>query len=212
MATRPARAPTRESLLAAGRTIVVADGFAALTVRRAAAQAGANLGSFVYHFKTRDAFVTELIEEWYAPLFSRVTLAVDGRARPLDRLRHAILQLIVFGVEQDVFLARLLMAAAAGEAPARRFLGSIAERHPRLLIKLVRAAQADGTLVREHPLQILMFIMASVGLPRLLSTAWQGPPLFGKTLSASLSRVARDRDRIVQRLNWALQGLSPGAK
>lgn len=212
MADRPARLPARESLLAAGRAIVVADGFSALTVRRTAAEAGANLGTFVYHFKTRDAFVTELIEAWYAPVFSRVTLAVDGRTRPLDRLRRAILQLIDFGVEQDVFLGRLLMAATAGEAPARRFLRSIAARHPRLLIKLIRAAQADGTLVREHPLQILMFIVSSVGLPRLLSTAWQGPPLFGKTLSASLSRVARDRDRIVQRLDWALHGLSPGAR
>ena len=212
MADRRLRLPARDALLAAGRAIIVADGFAALTVRRAAAAAGANLGTFVYHFKTRDAFVTELIEAWYAPLFSRVTLAVDGRARPLARLRRAILQLIDFGVEQDVFLARLLMAATAGEPPARRFLGSIAARHPRLLIKLIRAAQTDGTLVHEHPLQILMFIVASVGLPRLLSTAWQGPPLFGKTLSTSLSRVARDRDRIVQRLDWALQGLSPGAQ
>ena len=211
MADRPARLPARDSLLAAGRAIVVADGFSALTVRRTAAKAGANLGTFVYHFKTRDAFVTELIEAWYAPVFSSVTLAVDGRARPLDRLRRAVLQLIDCGVEQDVFLGRLLMAATAGEAPARRFLGSIAARHPRLLIRLIRAAQADGTLVREHPLQILMFIAASVGLPRLLASAWQGPPLFGKTLSASLSRVARDRDRIVQRLDWALQGLSPGA-
>ena len=212
MAARPARLPTRESLLSAGRAIVVAEGFIALTVRRAAAEAGANLGSFVYHFKTRDAYVSELIEAWYAPLFSRVTVAVDGQARPLDRLRRAILQLIDFGVEQDVFLARLLMAATAGELAARRFLGSIAGRHPRLLIKLIRAAQADGTLVREDPLQILMFLLGSVGLPRLVSTAWQGPPLFGKTLSTRLSRVARDRDRIVQRLNWALHGLSPGAK
>ena len=211
MADRPVRLTARDSLLAAGRGIVVADGFSALTVRRTAADAGANLGTFVYHFKTRDAFVTELIEAWYAPVFSSVTLAVDGKARPLDRLRRAVLQLIDFGVEQDVFLGRLLMAATAGEAPARRFLGSIAARHPRLLIKLIRAAQADGTLVREHPLQILMFIAASVGLPRLLASAWQGPPLFGKTLSATLGRVARDRDRIVQRLDWALQGLSPGA-
>ena len=210
MTARPARLSARESLLAAGRAIVIADGFSALTVRRTAAEAGANLGTFVYHFKTRDTFVTQLIELWYAPVFSRVTLAVDGRARPLDRLRLAVMQLIDFGVEQDLFVGRLLIAATAGEVPARQFLGSIAARHPRLLIKLIRAAQADGTLVREHPLQILTFIAASVGLPRLLATAWQGPPLFGKAFSASLSRVARDRDRIVQRLDWALRGLSPG--
>src|SRR5450631_626918 len=110
MAPRPSRLSARELLIRAGQAIVVADGFAALTVRRTATEAGANLGSFVYHFGTRDAFVRELIESWYAPVLSRVTLVVDSRAAPVDRLRRAILQLIDFGVEQDVFLARLLMA------------------------------------------------------------------------------------------------------
>lgn len=199
-------------MLVAGRSIIAAEGFGALTVRRLASEAGANLGTFVYHFKTRDAFVKELIEAWYAPVFSRITLAVDARGRPLERLRRAVLQLIDFGVDQEVFLARLLVAATAGEPAARRFVGSIAARHPRLLIKLIRAAQADRTLVRDNPLQILMFLAASVGLPRLLTTAWQGPPLFNAALSANLSRIARDRDRIVQRLDWALRGLSPGAQ
>ena len=211
MATPASKLSTRAALLDAGHQIVVADGFAALTVRKVAAAARANLGSFVYHFGTRDEFVRELIESWYAPMLSGMTLVVDGAARPIDGLKRAILQLIDFMLQQDVFLARLLMAAAAGDAPARKFLGSIAKRHPRLLLRLVRRAQADGTLVRDHPLQVLMFVMASVSLPRLLSTAWQGPPLFGRPLSAALSRMARDRNRIVQRLDWALRGLNPEA-
>lgn len=206
-----ARLSTRESLLDAGRAIVLAEGFAALTVRKIAAGARANLGSFVYHFGTRDAYVRELIEMWYAPVMSRVTLVVDSDARPIDRLRRAILQLIEYGAEHEVFVTRVLLAAASGDAPARAFLSSIAGRHPRLLLRLVRAAQRDGTLVREHPIQILMFIFSSVGLPRLLATAWQGLPVFGKRLSAALIRIARDRDRTTQRLDWALHGLSPGA-
>jgi AcrR family transcriptional regulator len=211
MAAAAPRPSTREALLAAGYGVVVTDGFGALTVRKVAAAAGANLGSFVYHFGTRDAFVRAVIETWYAPLLSRVTFAADSAGRPIERLRRAILQLVDFATQQDVFLARLLMAAAAGEVPARDFLGSLAGRHPRLLIRLVRAAQVDGTLVREDPIQVLMFIMASVGLPRLLVTAWQGLPLFGKKLSSTLSRMARDRDRIVQRLDWALRGLTAEA-
>ena len=212
MVATASRVSTRAALLQAGHRLVIADGFAALTVRKVAAAADANLGSFVYHFATRDAFVRELIEGWYEPLLSRVTLVVDGREAPLERLRRAILQLIEFAIEQDVFLARLLVAATAGDLAARGFLASIAGRHPRLLIRLIRAAQANGTLVREHPIQVLMFILSSVGLPRLLSSAWQGPPLFGKTFSAALGRMARDRERIVQRLDWALGGLARGTK
>ena len=56
-------------------------GFKALTVRAVAAQAQANLGSFVYHFGSRAAFVDELIERWYAPLFAQLQLsASDGVA------------------------------------------------------------------------------------------------------------------------------------
>jgi len=89
------------------------------------------------------------------------------------------------------------------------FARSLAGRHPRLLVTLIMQAQEDGALVNEHPLQLLCFLMASVGLPRLLSSAWQGPPLFDKTVSATLSQIARDRDRIVQRLDWAIRGLTP---
>lgn len=203
------RASTRDQLLAAGREIVLKRGFQALTVREVAAAAGANLGSFVYHFGTRDAFVRALVEEWYAPLLSRVADVADSSGAPIDRLRRAILQLVDFGAEQDVFMGRLLMAAAAGEKAARDFARSLTGRHPRLLVALIGQAQADGALVDEHPLQVLCFLMASVGLPRLLSSAWQGPPLFDKTVSATLSQIARDRDRIVQRLDWAIRGLTP---
>jgi AcrR family transcriptional regulator len=203
------RLSTRDQLLAAGREIVLKRGFQDLTVREVAAAAGANLGSFVYHFGTRDAFIRTLIEEWYAPLLSRVTVVADSDGSPIDRLRRAILQLVDFGAEQDAFMGRLLMAAAGGEKAAREFARSLAGRHPRLLVALIAQAQADGALVDEHPLQLLCFLMASVGLPRLLSSAWQGPPLFDKTVSATLSQIARDRDRIVQRLDWAIRGLTP---
>jgi len=204
-----ARFSTRNHLLAAGRDIVLQRGFQGLTVREVAAAAGANLGSFVYHFRTRDAFIRTLLEEWYAPLFSRVAHIADGGGAPTERLRSAILQLLDFGLEQDVFMGRVLMAAASGEKAARDFARTLIGRHPRLLLDLVGQAQSDGTLIDENPMQVLLFIMGSVGMPLLLASAWQGPPLFGKTVSAALGRLARDRDRMAQRLDWAIRGLTP---
>ena len=206
LAQKPA---TRDLLLHAGRKILEARGIQGLTVRAVATEAGANLGSFVYHFGTRDAFIEQLIERWYAPLMSRMTMVVDGGGLPVDRLRRAILQLVDFVIEHDVFTGRIFAAALTGDVHARRFLGSMAGRHPRLLLQLIVDAQREGELVDEDPLQVACFLMSSVALPRLLASGWQGPPLFGKTLAAALSRVAQDRDRIVQRLNWALSGLKP---
>jgi hypothetical protein len=102
-----------------------------------------------------------------------------------------------------------MMAAANGEPAARRFLKSLAGRHPRLLLRLISAAQSGGQLVPGKPLQLMCFLMASTGLPMLLAGAWSGPPLFGRALSATLSHIARDRDCIEQRLDWALLGLTP---
>ena len=114
--TRPT---TREQLLAAGRRVILTRGFAALTTREVAAGAGANLGSFVYHFGTRGAFIEALLEEWYAPLFARIRRAVRSEASALERLRSAILELIEFSEGEDVFLGRVLLAAANGEKAAR---------------------------------------------------------------------------------------------
>ena len=202
------RPTTRGRLLAAGRELAVKRGLRGLTVREIAAAADANLGSFVYHFGTRDAFVKELIEVWYAPLFARVKTEVNTEGPPMMRLRRAILQLVDFGMEHDEFMGRLLVAAADTDKPACDFVRSLARRHPRMLLQLVKTAQAEGSLIDEDPMQVMCFLMASVALPRLVASAWAGPPLFGKELSSALSRIARDRDRVVQRLDWALRGVT----
>lgn len=209
-ATAPLPKPkTREALLKSGREIVLRVGFGALTVREVTAAADANLGSFVYHFGTREAFVRELIEQWYLPLFARVRAVADSDGKAIDRLRAAVGQLLEFSGAEEQFVGRLAMGAAVDEPAARHFLSTLAGRHPQVLLGLVRAAQAEGSLVDEDPLQVLLFLMAPVGLPRLLAAAWNGPPVFGKTLSAALSRIASDPDRIRQRLEWAIDGLTP---
>ena len=201
---------TRDRLLASGHRAAVKHGLRGLTVREVAAGAKANLGSFVYHFGTRDAFVEELIERWYAPLLARMNQAATGDGRPMGRLRGAILQLVDFSLDNDVFMGRVLMAAADNDKPACAFVKSLAGRHPRILLQLVVAAQADGALVEDDPMQVLCFLLASVALPRLVAAVWQGPSLFGKRLSSALSHIARDRDRMAQRLDWAMRGVTRG--
>ena len=199
---------TRALFLQAGRVIVRRHGFHGLTVRAVAAAADANLGSFVYHFGTRDAFVAELIEDWYAPLMLRVTGIIDIEVPPVDRLRQAVVQIIDFVSENDDLIGHIFTAALAGDRTVRNFLGSLAGRHPRILLKLIAEAQAANQLASEDPLQVACFLMSSVGLPRLIAAGWQGPPLFPKSIATSISRIARDRDCILQRLDWALRGLS----
>jgi AcrR family transcriptional regulator len=209
--TRPtARKTTRTRLLAAGRRVAIERGLRNLTVRAVAGAARANLGSFVYHFGSRDAFVRTLIEEWYAPLLDRVSDAAAADAGALQRLRSAILQLVDFALDNGTFVGRILMAAADDDRPARDFLHSLSGRHPRVLMQIIARAQAEGALIEEDPMQVLAFLMSSVALPHLVACAWHGPALFNKAFSARMSRIARNRDRMVQRLDWAIRGLTPG--
>lgn len=58
---------SRQKLLTCGRQIIERNGVRGLTVRGVATRAKVNLGTFVYHFGTREAFVAEVLESWYAP-------------------------------------------------------------------------------------------------------------------------------------------------
>jgi len=206
-----ARPDSRALLLRAGWELAKRQGLRALTVRAVAARAGANLGTFVYHFGTRDAFLRELVEAWYAPLLAGVELAATDGPGPLGRLRAAVLTLVEFGREHGGFLGRLIMDAVAGERAARDFLGSIAGRHPAVLLRLIRSAQTEQLLVEQPPLEMLLFILASVGLPVLLAGLGSGPSLLGPDFGTALARAARDRDCVERRLDWALRGLAPEA-
>ena len=194
MSTRsPARserdaADSRERLLRAGFALVPQRGLKGLTVRAVAERADANLGSFVYHFGTRDAFVSELLERWYAPLFASLqgTTASDGDA--LATLRAMLLQLAAWLAEHRAFVAQLLLGAAAGEGAVLRFLRSLDVRHPALLMAAIGRAQAAGRLCRAEPVHQLMFLMSSLALPMLLAHALEAG---GRNLPALALEAAR---------------------
>lgn len=211
MATRrPADPQSRERLLQAGLALARQRGLRALTVRAVATQAQANLGSFVYHFGTRDAFIAELIEGAYAPLMAGLELiSAAPMVDPLDKLRDAILRLLTWALAQRVLIAHVLQDAMAGEAGARRFLQGLDTRHPALLLRLVEEAQRAGRLRRTEPLHQLLFLMTSTAAPVLMFQLITGADAAPGHFARTMDRLAADPERMAQRLEWALQGLAP---
>jgi TetR/AcrR family transcriptional repressor of nem operon len=201
-------ASTRQHLLATGLQMARENGLRNLTVRGLAARAGVNPGGFVYHFGSRDAFVTELIEVWYQPLFAELQLRADLEGSPLERLRAMVLQLMDFALEHRAFVAHLLQDAAAGEAAVGRFILTLGQRHPLLLVRAIQEAQQAGQLVAGHPLQVMMFLMAPLGGPLLLVEMASGQALLPGAWVAQCAEFAHQRSYIVERLDWALKGLA----
>jgi AcrR family transcriptional regulator len=196
---------TREKLLRTGLRLAREVGIKRMSVRAVAAAAEVNLGSFVYHFGTREAFVLELMERWYAPLFSSLELTAAGR--DADPLRQALRQLALWAAENGRFLAMLLRDAASGEGGVQRFLSTMDKRHIAVVLRLIVQGQHQGRLRQAEPTLLLMFLIGSLVLPILMTQGLKG--LGPKAFVARLAQLAADEQAIEQRLDWALRGLVP---
>ena len=208
MAALP-RSDTRALLLEHGLRLARQGGLRRLTVRGVCAAADVNPGSFVYHFRTRDHFVAELIEQVYAPLFTRMQANYSQSGAPLERLRAMLVNLLQFVVALDSVLAQFILDAIAGEAPAMAFMRGVDMRHPQLLLRCIAEAQAAGELRRDAPEHQLLFLMAAIGLPAVLRGLVADRPMLPKIFRDALHRYAVEPQAVEQRLDWALQGLRP---
>lgn len=202
--------PTRQKLLDTGLALATEKGLRGLTVRELAAAAGVNLGTFVYHFGNRDAFIGELVELWYVPLFEDLKAVAARGAYPsaLAAFEATMQALITLVGRQRGFVNHLLGDAMAGEAAAQRFLLSLPERHPLLLFELIRRAQAEGSLVAGHPLQLMIFVMGAVGLPLVIAGGGRQLAWLPEQAIPFMAQLDNP-EAAMQRLAWALRGLRP---
>jgi TetR/AcrR family transcriptional repressor of nem operon len=207
---RPTAADSRARMLASGRQIIARSGLRGLTVRGVAVAAKVNLGTFVYHFGTREKFIAELMESWYAPIYGRLlNVTVDDKHPPLERLRRFLLQLAAFMTENRRFARNILMDAAGEERAAIDFIKSLLGRHPLLLFRLIREAQRSGDLRAGNPVKIGIFLFGATLFP----SVWMGVLLPDRLVPGAiqplLQKFAFAPAQIERRFNWALCGLIP---
>lgn len=199
---------TRERLLRTGLAQARRRGVRSITVRGVCQQAGANLGTFVYHFGSRDAFVAEVIERWYAPLLQSLAATVDRDSTPLARLRSLVLQMADWAAANRRLITHVLIDAAGGEPAAVEFVRSLAGRHPALILRVIVEGQAARALPAGEPINLLLFLMGAIALPMLLVERMVETRLAPAELSRALARLTHEREFREQRLDWALAGLA----
>jgi AcrR family transcriptional regulator len=200
---------TPERLLQAGLIRARADGLRRLTVRAVAQDAGVNLGSFVYHFKSRDAFIARVIEHWYAPLLARAQLALMQSTPNAFGLQSLLLAMIDGMLAERQFFGHLVADAAAGEQAARDFVRACGAYHPAIILQAIEAAQVAGEIRAADPRHILLMLLGAVGLPVLLFEALSGRDILPVTLVDAFEAFSLERPHIEERLGWVLKGLSP---
>jgi AcrR family transcriptional regulator len=198
---------SRAKLLACGRQIIERSGVRGLTVRGLATRARVNLGTFVYHFGTREAFVAEVLESWYAPIYARLQLTVDEDLPPLEKLRHFILRFAAFMIENRAFTRNVLLDLAGGEPAVKPFVLSLFGRHPQLLLRLIREAQGAGVLQQAEPLKLALSLVGATLMPILWAGILMPPGLVGPEARAAIDSIVLSPAEIEQRFERAMSGL-----
>ncbi|MDB5874732.1 MAG: hypothetical protein JWQ07_4174 [Ramlibacter sp.] len=199
-----------QALLQSGRELYAERGAARLSVRALTQHAGVNLGMFHYHFKTKDAFLRQLLDGWYEEMFAQLSTSAQQAAPPLQRLREALFFLATFVRDHGAMLGRVIADAASGEAVAVEFMRSNAPRHLRLLLSLLQQAEKDGTLAKVAPLQRFIFVMSAVAMPLLIAPGIRSLGVAPALLGVALHSQVMSEKAIRQRIELALKALAPG--
>jgi len=153
------------ALLQAGRDLFPLAGCARLSVRAVAERAGANVGMFHYHFRSKDNFLRTLLQQVYEEIFAGLSQAAAGPGKAIDGLRAALVAAAGLLARHRKVIARVWMDAVSGEPVATEFVRRNAPRHIGLLLELVRQAQQEGSLRELPPLQCVATLMGAVALP-----------------------------------------------
>jgi AcrR family transcriptional regulator len=152
---------TRAQLLDAAETLLLDEGYAAVTSRRVAAQAGLKPQLVHYYFRTMDDLFVEVFRrraEADLPRFERA-IAKDGSLRNLWRL-NADPRGAAFSIE---------FAALANHRKAiRAEIARYAERFRAAQIEAVRAALA-GHGISEDQLPAIVAVLGMTGLSQVIA-------------------------------------------
>lgn len=204
---RPSR-NIEQALLQSGRALYAERGGSRLSVRALVEHAGVNLGMFHYHFKTKDAFLRQLLAGIYEEMFTQLSGQVQQSGPPLQRLREALKVLAGFVRSHTAILGRVIADAAAGDTVAVEFLRANAPRHLGLLLKLMDQAQDEGLLLPMAPLQRFIFLMSAVAMPLLVAPTVASLGVAPQLLGDALETQVLSDAAIAERIELALRALS----
>lgn len=194
-------------LIDTGRALLPETGARDFSIRQLTDRAGVNLGMFHYHFKTRENFLSILLQGLYEEMFAQLTFQAKAERPPLENLRAAVNVLGRFLRDNRLLLRRLMPDAIAGEPIARKFFHSSFPRHLAVMAQLVGEAQRSGVL-RPLPLfQAMSFVGGAVAMPIIMATAAQAEGFVPPMISGNLDEDVLSDRAISQRVDMALKGL-----
>jgi TetR/AcrR family transcriptional regulator, transcriptional repressor for nem operon len=161
------RRSLRDQILRAGLPVLFRYGYHAASVRDICAAAGAPQGSFTNHFRSKEAFAVEVLDQYFDYLKGLVSEALnDGALTPRQRLKQ-YLDVITGKLERDRWMLGCLIGDFSLQVSShskllRKRLDSIFREWRALFASCIAAAQSAGEIdARFDSTELAEFLLAS---------------------------------------------------
>jgi AcrR family transcriptional regulator len=159
------RAELREQILAAARTIVLGEGFEALTMRKIADAIEYSAATIYLYFESREAIGQQLCAESFEHLNAFLATGAGSIADPLERLTAIGSSYARFGLENPSEYRLLFMTDAAYMKAF--FAGVQAEDDPgerafQFVVDTVIACRERGAIAAAEPVLVAEMLWTSV--------------------------------------------------
>lgn len=156
-------------LLQSGREMLPHCGCCDLSVRALTEHAKVNMGMFHYHFRTKDNFLTLLLQSMYEEMFAQLEAQSNTAGTAKERLRQTMNLFAQLLREHGGWIGRVWADAARGDIVAKAFLQKNGTRHMQLIAGLIMEAIMKKELAETFPMQAFTFLMGSVAAPMLFA-------------------------------------------
>jgi TetR/AcrR family transcriptional regulator, transcriptional repressor for nem operon len=162
-----ARRSLRDQILRAGLPVMFRSGYHGASVRDICAAAGAPHGSFTNHFRSKEAFAVEVLDQYFEYLKGLVRDALnDESLTPRQRLEH-YLDVITDKLERDRWMIGCLIGDFSLQASShskllRQRLDAIFREWRALFARCIAAAQSAGQIDSQfEATELAEFLLAS---------------------------------------------------
>ena len=161
------RPSLRENILNAGLKVMFRSGYQGASVRDICAAAGAPQGSFTNHFRSKEAFVQEVLDRYFANLETVVRETLNDKSvTPRGRLKR-YLEIISGKLRSDrwgrgCLIGDLSVEASLQSKVLRKQLEKIYREWRAPFAQCIAEAQAAGEIESKfEPLELAEFLLAS---------------------------------------------------
>jgi AcrR family transcriptional regulator len=150
---------TRESLIRAAQSLFAEHGYDGASIRAITKSADANLGAVTYHFGSKDALYDTVAESLMRPMRERILGVMAQGGAPLDRIERLV-RAVFEHLQANRDLPRFIIQLLAGSRPLPPVMAGLLRSNHALVMEIIVAGQADGTIRPGNPRLMALSIVA----------------------------------------------------